>query len=76
MPDRRVRRGTVLDRSAGQPRLVHRADDVRTKWQFFAFAMTFFAKNWIKFTFLVFLIGAISFVRLRYTDLIDALVRK
>lgn len=74
MPDRRKRKGTVLDRSVGEPRTVHRADDIRTKWQFFAFAMTMFTKHWVKFILLLLLIGGISFVILKYTDVIDVIM--
>lgn len=71
MPDRRTKKGTLLDRAHGEPRTLHRADDIKTKWQFFAFAMQYFTKHWLKFIVLVSLIGLISFVILRYTDVIS-----
>jgi hypothetical protein len=71
LPDRREKKGSFMDRRQGEPRHIHRADDIKTKWQFFAFAMTFFAKHWLKVILLVMILGVISFVILRYTDFVD-----
>lgn len=76
MPDRRKKKGTIYDRHIGEPRSLHRADDIRTKWQFFAFAMEYFSKHWFKFIMLILIVGGISFAILKYTDLIDVLVGK